>query len=255
MRICVMVCGRISEQLADVMLPYGESFRALLAPRLPEAEFAAMSVIDGDLLASVDEHDVYIFSGSPHGVYEDLPWIRAAEAFVRDAVAADKVLIGGCFGHQLIAQALGGEVRKSERGWGLGAHQHALTLREAWMDGGPEAVNVLVSHQDQVIRPPAGAVVLASSEFCPNAMMRIGDRVLTLQGHPEMNVPTADRLLDMRREKAGEQVYTAGKASLSAALDHDAIGDWLAGFIKSALNGDVAAGDAAVSAVRTAGAA
>lgn len=235
MRVCVMVCGRVPEALADVFPPYAESFRMLLAPHLPEAEFSGVSVIDSEFPASVDEHDVYIFSGSPHGVYEDLPWIREAEAFVRRAIQAGKVLIGGCFGHQLIAQALGGEVRLSERGWGMGAHVHRLTVREPWMQGGPEAVNVLVSHQDQVVRPPEGAVVLAGSEFCPNAMLRIGDRVLTMQGHPEMTVAIVDRLLDMRRDKVGEAVYEAGKSSLERRLDHDAMARWLAGFIRQGL--------------------
>ncbi len=235
MRVCVMVCGRVAEALADVMPPYEDSFRALLASRLPEATFASLEVVDGELPASVDDHDVYIFSGSPHGVYEELPWIRGAEAFVRRAAGAGKVLIGGCFGHQLIAQALGGEVRKSERGWGLGVHAHVLSGREPWMVGGPDAVNVLVSHQDQVVRPPDGAIVLASSEFCPNAMLRIGDRILTFQGHPEMNVPTVDRLLDMRRERAGEEVYARGKASLACPLDHGAMADWIANFVRIAL--------------------
>src|SRR3546814_12219822 len=81
------------------------------------------------------------------------------------------------------------------------------------MAGGSQALNVLVSHQDQVVRPPDGAVVLAGSDFCPNAMLRIGDRILTMQGHPEMNVPTVDRLLDMRRERVGEDDYARGKRS------------------------------------------
>lgn len=250
MRICVMVCGRVPETLSDVMPGYLESFRALLAPQLPDAEFSACSAIDGEFPRSVTEHDVYIFSGSPHGVYEDLAWIRQAEDFVRAATAADRVVIGGCFGHQLVAQALGGEVRKSERGWGIGVHAHGLTVREPWMDGGPDAVNVLVSHQDQVVRPPEGAVVLAASDFCPNAMLRIGDRILTMQGHPEMNVPTVDRLLEMRRDRFGEDVYARGKDSLETPLDHGAMARWLADFIRLALDAR-----APVSAAARAGAA
>lgn len=235
MRICVMVCGRVPETLADVMPGYLESFRALLAPHLPEAEFAACSAIDGEFPEQVTGHDVYIFSGSPHGVYEDLSWIRRAEDFVRAAAAADRVVIGGCFGHQLVAQALGGEVRKSERGWGMGVHAHGVAAREPWMTGAPPALNVLVSHQDQVVRPPEGAVVLAASDFCPNAMLRIGDRILTMQGHPEMNVPTVDRILELRRDRVGEQVYAQGKESLGRPLDHDTMGRWLADFIRLAL--------------------
>jgi hypothetical protein len=116
------------------------------------------------------------------------------------------------------------------------------------MQGGPDAVNVVVSHQDQVIRPPEGAVVLAASEFCPNAMLRIGDRIVTMQGHPEMNVPTVDRLLEMRRDRVGEAVYSEGKASLDRPLDHAAMGRWLAGFIRAAaelgVSGELRAGAA-----------
>lgn len=235
MRVCVMVCGRVAEPLADVMPPYPVGFAKLLSPHLHEAVFSSLSAIDGEFPAAVDAHDVYIFSGSPHGVYEDLPWIRQAEAFVREAEAAGRVLIGGCFGHQLIAQALGGTVAKSERGWGLGAHSYTVTRREAWMQGGPDSVTSLVSHQDQVVRPPQGAVVLAASDFCPYAMLRIGGRVLTVQSHPEMNVATSDRLLEMRRERAGEDVYATGKASLAEPLHHEDVARWMAGFIRQGL--------------------
>ena len=71
-------------------------------------------------------------------------------------------------------------------------------------------------------------------------MLRIGDRVITMQGHQEMNVPTVNRLLDMRRDRVGEAVYADGKASLETPLDHNAMAQWLAGFIRSALNGEVA---------------
>lgn len=234
MRICVMVCAHVAPELEDVLDPYDEMFRRLLAPHLPEAAFTGASIIDGEFPASVDDHDVYVFTGSPHGVYEDLDWIRRAEQFVRDAEAAGKVQVGGCFGHQLIAKALGGEVVKSDKGWGVGVHAHPVVLREDWMSGGPDAPNVVVSHQDQVVTPPPGAVVLAGSDFCPNAMMRIGARILTLQGHPEMTIPIINRLLDLREERLGGDTFAAGKASLATPLDHGALGAWLAGFIRHA---------------------
>jgi GMP synthase-like glutamine amidotransferase len=232
MRVCVMVCAHVAPQLEDVLSSYFDLFDRLLGPHLPEAAFTESMVIDGVFPDSVLDHDVYIFTGSPHGVYEELDWIRRAEQFVRDAVSAERVLVGGCFGHQLIAQALGGTVVKSDKGWGLGVHTHPVIKREAWMDGGPDAPNVVVSHQDQVITPPEGAVVLASSTFCPNAMLRIGDRVLTLQGHPEMNIPIVERLLHMREEKLGPDGFAKGKKSLETPIDHDTLGAWLAGFIR-----------------------
>ena len=236
MRICVMVCAHVGPDLADVLDPYLEMFRRLLAPHLPEATINGSMIIEGTFPASVEDHDVYVFTGSPHGVYEDLDWIRRAEQFVRDAAAAGKVLIGGCFGHQLIAQALGGTVVKSDKGWGIGVHTHPVLRREAWMDGGPDRPNVVVSHQDQVVEAPQGAVVLAGTEFCPNAMLRIGGKILTFQGHPEMTIPIVDRLLDLREQRVGAEVFAAGKASLQKPLDHDAMGAWIAGFIRQALD-------------------
>ncbi len=235
MRICIMVCAHVSPELADVLDPYQDMFTRLLAPHLPEARFTGAMVVDGVFPGSVDAHDAYVFTGSPHGVYEDLDWIGRAETFVRDAVAADRVLVGGCFGHQLIAQALGGRVEKSGKGWGVGVHSHPILQREEWMRGGPDAPNVIVSHQDQVVEPPAGAEVLAGNAFCPYAMLRIGDRILTLQGHPEMNVPIINRLLDLRQDRLGPDVFAAGKASLATPLDHDALGAWIAGFVRRAM--------------------
>lgn len=241
MRVCVLLCGHVSDALSDVMPPLLDCFEALLGPRLPEARFTATAAIDGELPTSVNDHDVYILTGSPHGVYEDLPWISPLEGFVRDAVAADKVVIGGCFGHQLVVQALGGRVEKSDKGWGIGVHAHPLVKREPWMKGGPEMPHVVVSHQDQVIDPPPGAVVLAASAFCPNAMLRIGERVLTLQGHPEMNLATVKRLLEVRRDRLPPEDYAVSLASLDSPLAHDSFGDWLAAFIRQGIKARVAA--------------
>ena len=232
MRICVIVCAHVGEHLADVMSSYLDSFTALLAPHLPEATFSESMAIENRFPDRVTDHDAYVIGGSPHGVYEDLPWIRRAEVFVREAVAAERVLIGGCFGHQLIAQALGGKVIKSDKGWGLGVHQHPVVRREPWMVGGPDAPNVVVSHQDQVVEPAPGSVVLASSAFCPMAMVRLGDRVLTLQGHPEMNIATSARLIELRGEQLGQDGLAVATASLGTPLDHDAMGAWLASFIR-----------------------
>jgi len=231
MRVCIVICGHVPEPARPVMPDYAACFRELLGPRLPGARFEQVTAVDGETVADVEAHDVYVFTGGPAGVYEDMPWIRYVEQLVRDVVAAEKTVLGICFGHQLVAQALGGKVVKSDKGWGMGVHRVDVVAREPWMQGGGEAVNVIVSHQDQVVEPPAGAKVLLATEFCPVGMMRVGDRIVTIQGHPEMKVGIVDTILEMRRDRVGEQVYTTGKASLDTPLDHGLIGDWLAQFV------------------------
>lgn len=244
MRVCTVICGHIPKPVRHLIDDYGVCFEALLAPHLPGAVFQTVSVIDGERVADLDAHDAYVFSGSPAGVYDDLEWIRYAEGLVRDLVGAGKIVVGICFGHQLIAQALGGRVEKSTKGWGMGVHQVALKQREPWMVGVGEngagepndrRINVIVSHQDQVIAPPEGATVLISTDFCPVGMMRLGDRVITMQGHPEMDKRIIDAILEMRREIVGPEVYSSGKASLDLDLDHDLLGAWIASFMKAAV--------------------
>jgi len=225
---------------------YSVCFEQLLRPSLPQACFSKVAVIDGiERVDDVDAHDVYVFSGSPAGVYEDHPWIQDAEQLVRDAHAKGKVLIGICFGHQLIAKALGGRVEKSDKGWGVGAHSVDVVAPEAWMQPGlPEGtsqVNVLVSHQDQVVEPPEGAKTLMATEFCPYSMLRIGDRVLTMQGHPEMVQTIIEAILEMRKPIFTEEVYESGWKSLERELDHALIGQWLGSFIQQAMTEQEAA--------------
>ena len=74
-------------------------------------------------------------------------------------------MVGVCFGHQLIAQALGGTARKSEKGWGLGRHVYDVAAGNGLIDG--RHIALACSHQDQVITPPAGATTILSSDFTP----------------------------------------------------------------------------------------
>ena len=143
-------------------------------------------------------------------------------------------MVGICFGHQLVAQALGGKVVKSEKGWGLGSY--AVGVREArpWMPDPSEQATILVCHQDQVIDLPPQAEVLAGNDFCPNHMLQIGSKVLTFQGHPEMNAEMIDVILEARRDRIGEEVYSSGKVTKDQAVDQARVCDWLTGFIRHA---------------------
>ncbi len=188
------------------------------------------ATIDGVVPREKGECEAYLITGSPHGVYEDLPWIASMSAFIRRAADDGEKLLGICFGHQAIAHALGGSVEKSAKGWGIGVHDYQVTAPAAWMDRDIERFTLLVSHQDQVVTAPAGARIHASSDFCPNAMMSLGENIFSLQGHPEhVRRFTAD-LIEMRRDLLGPELAARAAASLDRATDELVVANWITRF-------------------------
>ncbi len=164
---------------------YPDMFAALLGEQDPEMEFSVYDVEEGEYPSDIDEVDAYLITGSKSSVYEDKAWIATLMDFVRELDKRGKKIVGICFGHQIIAHALGGKTEKSHKGWGVGRHTHRFTESPDWHDGGDADFDILVSHQDQVVENADGAKVLASSDFCENAVVQIGDHILTFQGHPE----------------------------------------------------------------------
>lgn len=179
-----------------------------------------------------DECDAYIITGSARSVYEDEPWIKALEAYVVRLHRSRKPLVGICFGHQLIGQALGGKAGLAEAGWGVGVHSTRLCKKQGFMPPELHSLKLIVSHQDQVSRLPPGAEIIAASDFCPIAGMQIGEHILTFQGHPEFDARYSAALMDMRRKILGEKVYAAGMASLDQVLDRDLVADWIVRFMQ-----------------------
>jgi GMP synthase-like glutamine amidotransferase len=196
-------------------------FGALLAPH--GIELTAFDAQAGDLPGAPGELDGYVLTGSATSVYDDEPWIAAAEAFLRDVVAAGIPVAGICFGHQLLAQALGGKVEKAAVGWGMGVHAYDLDL-----DGGPATMQLQAMHQDQVVALPDGARVWARSEHCPIAGFTVGDRVWTVQAHPEFTAPFAGALIDRRRPLVGDELADAATATVRDATDHELVASWIA---------------------------
>src|SRR5690554_5968164 len=129
-------------------------------------------------------------------------------------------MVGICFGHQLIAQALGGDVRKSDKGWGMGRHTYALTSRPPHFDLPRASLSIACSHQDQVIAPPPDAKVILSSDFTPYAgLLYDNGAVLTVQPHPEFEDDYARRLANLRRGRAPDQIVDTALASFATPSD------------------------------------
>ena len=212
---------------------YPDMFIELLGTRDPTLEFVVYDVMIGEYPTDLDEVDAYLMTGSKFSVYEQEAWIIELQAFVARLVDAGKKLVGICFGHQMVARALGGVAEKAAAGWGVGLHQHVFHERPAWMDDGPAEFSVVVSHQDQVLEPAPGSRTLAGSEFCPNAVCQLGDQVLTVQGHPEFVPAYSREIMEFRRELIGEDNYHNGLRSLAESPETDRMAHWILTFLRS----------------------
>jgi GMP synthase-like glutamine amidotransferase len=210
---------------------YPDMFVALLGQVDPDLEFVVYDVEQEQYPADIDDVDAYLITGSKSGVYEDKPWIHRLMAFVRQLHERRKKLIGICFGHQLVAQALGGKVGKSHKGWGVGVHTHRFACAPHWHDQDDPDLDILVSHQDQVLVPAQGAKVLAGSEFCENAVCQIGDHILTFQGHPEFVHGLSREIMEFRRDMIGEDAYNVGVASLQGVHEGKRVARWIMNFL------------------------
>jgi GMP synthase-like glutamine amidotransferase len=228
MRIGILEAGHNAQALALRFGRFFDNFERWL--RVHDEEFPLELkpywVENGELPARIDECDGYIITGSAAAVYENHAWLAALHDFIHAAIDARIKLLGVCFGHQLIVDALGGRVEKSAKGWGIGRHSYALTKQLPWMDPPLPSFSLLACHQDQVVELSAGAQVLASREFCQYAMLAIGKRVLTVQAHPEFSADYAAGLYEHRRECFGDALTQRGLESLAEHTDGEAFARW-----------------------------
>ena len=194
--------------------------------------YIGFNVALGEFPETVNACDAYIITGSPNGVYEAEPWIADLMQFIRDSYAAGKKLVGICFGHQVLAQALGGHAEKSANGWGLGLKQFTVTTPKPWMTKQPGLYNLYFAHQDQVIQLPAEAELLGGNGFCPNAMFVIGSQVLGVQGHPEFTESIMQDIVSMKNNTIPQEVIAVAADSLQHGTpDNLVFGQWLVNFL------------------------
>ena len=200
MKIGILLVGRASEDLVDKYGTYAEMLINLINSDEKLFEFKTFNILDGIFPLNHNDCDGWIVTGSPHGVYEEHSWIPIVSQLIRDIYDNKLPIFGVCFGHQLIAQALGGNVEKSIKGWGLGLHTYQINNKTNYMGNLSSEVTLNICHQDQVLSPPNGATVYAKSDFCENAGFYIKDKVLTMQAHPEFLVDFIKALLTARRD-------------------------------------------------------
>ena len=227
MTIGILQCGDVPEALRAQHAPYGAMVAGLLGP---SRHCIIHDVTAGDWPQSAAACEAFILTGSPAGVYDDLPWIAPLIAFLRQARGRAR-LVGICFGHQVMAEAFGGAVIKSPKGWGIGLQCYAVQERLGWMDDVP-SISIPASHQDQVVTCPADARVTLANDFTPFAGLDYGDAI-SFQGHPEFDAGFGTALIEQRRERYGAMADPA-IASYAQPDDCTRVAGWIGRFLDAA---------------------
>ena len=222
MKIGILQTGRSPDEMLAKYGDYDDLFKRLLAGR--GFEIDTYKVLDGVLPKSVDDAGGWLITGSKFGVYEDHDWIPPLEDFLREAYSREVPIVGVCFGHQILAQALGGKVEKYAGGWAVGPTAYQGP------DGGSE--QLIAWHQDQVTELPSGATVFGSNSFCKYAMLAYGEKALTVQPHPEFTAEFLVDLIDARREVLPAQIAERAEARAAAPLTSVRYADMFEEFFK-----------------------
>lgn len=232
MKLTIIQTGEVPAPLRERFGPYPRMFERMFEAASAGFAFESIPVFDGAPFPDPAGLDAILITGSAAGVYEDHLWLDPLRGFIRSAYAAATPMVGICFGHQIMADALGGQVEKSHKGWGLGRHTYAVRQESEVLPTALPALSIACSHQDQVIVPPADATILLGSDFTPNAgLLYRNGRALSLQPHPEFEDDYTEALAHLRRGKAPDSVVDAALASLVTPSHSPDVGRWLAAFL------------------------
>lgn len=228
MRVGLLVCDEVREEYREEFGDYPGMFQWLF----PNYDFQVYNVFKGEFPASVDDCEVYMSTGSSHSVYEDLAWIHQTKAFIKNIFKANKYFIGFCFGHQLMAEALGGKVAKAPAGWCVGVQTFDVYKIKPWMRPAKTQVNYLLMCQDQVMVLPKNTQRIAGNADCPNAILQVGERMMSIQAHPEFSKAYDQTLMKGRVERIGAETVAKGIESLKMDIDVSIFRQWVNAFLQ-----------------------
>lgn len=227
----ILDCDELSPELEADYHCYASMFQTLFGRLLPGIQSRRYQANQGELPDDVDECDAYLISGSKAGVYDALDWLPPLRQFIEKAYVQEIKLLGICFGHQLLADTLGGKAEKSSKGWGVGAMTSRRYGNAKWMDPLVDELCLLYSHQDQVSKLPTSAERILGSDFCQFAGYQIPGRVLAFQGHPEFTRDYCARLMMLRKQRYAPGQYEQAMDSLSQTLDDHVVTKWMINFL------------------------
>jgi GMP synthase (glutamine-hydrolysing) len=230
-RIGLLKCDRVDRDLRMEFGDHSDFFLDLFQIYTPPVLLEVFDAQKEKYPENISDYRGYICTGSRFSVYDDEPWIIRLQAFIRKLYDNRIKFVGICFGHQMIAEALGGRCSLSDNGWGIGVKTAMVYNHQAWMEPALEKYSLLVSHRDQIeVLPPEGRII-AGNDHCPHSMITVGRHFLGIQGHPEFTRPFLRKLMQSRLDLMGREAVAGATKTLDQKTDEAIVAQWIIHFI------------------------
>ena len=170
---------------------------------LKQEDIQVVKIYRGEKLPEPNPRRIAVITGSWDMVTDKLPWSEYAAAWIRQAIAADMPMFGVCYGHQLMAYALGGTVDYHPLGREMGCLKISLThagTEDPLTGAFSQEFSANLTHLQTVTILPPGAKVLASSSHDAHQIIRYSTKAVSTQFHPEVTPAIAATMIDLRSE-------------------------------------------------------
>lgn len=232
MRVAILQCDEVLEKFQPEFGSYIGMIEQMFTSVDGVFEFDSFDCRKQQYPDDLDKYDFFITTGSRASAYDEETWIQTLIVFVRRLEKEQRKFIGICFGHQILAMAYKAGVEKSEKGWGIGIATNRIICTPQWMGEKKKHLNIIVSHQDQIVTIPEGARVIAESDFCPFFIVQWNEQFLSIQGHPEWNRDYSKVLMNERRTIIPSSIIETGVRSLSTTPDNGCFIRWIIDFVR-----------------------